>query len=171
MNYCVRGPFEVARTGNIVSRDREDKHGFWKLVDNGNEGLSHACGCYILVLRNRAWYVGMSEKQSFRQECFMAHKIVQYDTALNSVGGVPHLLLIPKLTPGGRFAAPSDNGHRDIRLLEKLLIGTAIVRNPDLLNIRDTKLLREMNVPGFLNSEQGQGRAQSVQVLRSSLGI
>jgi hypothetical protein len=113
----------------------------------------------------------MAEKQSFRQECFGAHKIVQYDAALNEVGGVPHLLLLPRLTPAGYFSSPSENGHRDIQLLEQLLIGSAIIRNPELRNIKDTKLLREMNVPGFLNSEQGQGRADAVQALRQALGV
>lgn len=171
MRYGVCGPFEVIRNGAIVSRDRNDKNDLWDRVEGKKIGLSHACGCYILILRNKAWYVGMTAKQSFRQECFQAHKIVHYDAALNEVGGVPQLLLMPKFTPTGKFASPSENGHRDIELLEQLLIGSAIIRNPDLRNIKDTKLLREMNVPGFLNSERGQGRADSVQAMRQALGI
>ena len=171
MRYAVYGPFEIPRNGKIVSREREDKDALWDEVEQCKEGLSHACGCYVLVIRNRAWYVGLAEKQSFRQECFTAHKIIQYDAALNEVQGVPNLLLLPRLTPTDNFASPSKNGHRDIRLLEKLLIGSAITRNPDLRNIKDTKLLREMNVPGILNSRQGQGRADSVQLLRRALGV
>ncbi len=171
MRYGVYGPFEVMRNGNVISRERKDKNDFWKRVENKENGLSYACGCYIMVLRNKAWYIGMAEKQSFRHECFAAHKIVQYDTALNEVCGVPYLILLAKLTPTERFASPSENGHRDIQLLEKLLTGSAIVRNPDLCNVKDTKLLREMNVPGFLNPEQGQGRADSVQALRQALGV
>lgn len=171
MRYSVYGPFEVKRNGNIVSRDRQDKKQLWDQLEAKEDGLSYACGCYVLSIRKRAWYVGLAEKQSFRKECFSVHKIAQYDAALNEVSGVPHLFFLAKRTPGGKFARPSKNGHRDIRMLEKLLIGSAISRNSDLRNVRDTKLLREMNVPGILNSEQGQGRADSVQALRLSLGI
>jgi hypothetical protein len=171
MRYSVHGPFEVPRSGNIVSRQRIDRDGFWGRVEGVEECLRGACGCYVLSIRSRAWYVGMAEKQSFRQECFSPHKIVQYDAALNEVQGIPYLLFLARLTPTGQFSSPSQNGHRDIRLLEKLLIGSALARNPDLRNVKDTMLLREMNVPGVLNSERGQARADAVQALRAALGI
>jgi len=113
----------------------------------------------------------MAEKQSFRQECFTAHKIVQYDASLNEVSGIPSIIFLARRTPSCQFSAPSERGHRDIRMLEKLLIGSAVSRNQDLRNIKDTKILREMNVPGILNSEQGQARADSVQSLKKALGI
>ncbi|MBI5968770.1 MAG: hypothetical protein HY882_13075 [Deltaproteobacteria bacterium] len=171
MRYGIYGPFEIIRNGNIVSRNRLDKKDFWSRVENKAVDLSYACGCYLLIINNKVWYVGMAEKQSFRQECFGDHKIVQYDAALNEVRGVPYLLMVAKLTPSGKYASPSENGHRDIQLLEQLLIGSAIIRNPDLRNIKNTRLLRNMNVPGFLNSEQGQGRATSVQKLRQALSL
>jgi hypothetical protein len=170
LNYVVYGEFPIVRNGALVSRRKEDKHGFWEQVEDAEAGLSDACGCYVFVIRGRAWYVGMAERQSFKQECFALHKITQYNEALGQVRGNPSLLLLPKLTPGGRFAKPTSRGHADVRLLENLLIGSALSRNPELQNVKGTKLLREMNVPGFLNPRRGQARAAIVQTFKRAIG-
>lgn len=170
MHFEIYGSFPVARKGNLVSRSREDKRTFWAAVEDAEPGLSDACGCYVFVIRNRAWYVGMAERQSFKKECFALHKITQYNEALSHVSGNPTLLLLPKLTPGGRFASPTTRGHADVRLLENLLIGSALGRNAQLQNVKGTRLLREMNVPGFLNSRQGQARANLVQSFKRAVG-
>jgi hypothetical protein len=171
LNYKIFGQFPITRIGSLVSRTREHKREFWALVEQVQCGLSGACGCYIFILRNRAWYIGLAERQSFKNECFQHHKLTQYNEALNEVGGKPSLILVPKLTPGGRFAKPTERGHADIRLLENLLIGTALGRNPNIRNVSGTKLLREMNVPGFLNPRRGQARADIVQQFKLVLGV
>ena len=170
MQYEIYGEFPIARNGSLVSRKKGDKSNFWKLVEEAEPGLSDACGCYIFVIRSRAWYVGMAEKQPFKQECFALHKITQYNEALGQVSGNPSLLLLPKLTPSDRFAKPTSRGHSDIRMLESMLIGSALSRNPDIQNAKGTKLLREMNVPGFLNPRQGQARASAVQAFKRAIG-
>jgi hypothetical protein len=170
MQFEIYGEFSVTRNGHLISRSREDKRDFWAGVEEVEPGLSEACGCYIFVIRNKAWYVGMAEKQSFKQECFALHKITQYNEALAQVSGNPTILLLPKLMPGNRFASPTSRGHADIRLLENLLIGSALGRNPYLQNVKGTRLLREMNVPGFLNSRQGQARANIVQRFKKAVG-
>lgn len=171
MQFEIYGPYDVPRNGRWVSRSRTDKRDFWNAVEEDAESLSEACGCYVFAIRGRAWYVGLAERQSFCDECFSGHKVLQYNEALQSVSGNPSLHFIAKVTPGNRFARPGANGHRDIRLLENLLIGVALRRNPELQNVRGTTLLREMNVPGVLNTRQGQGRAGTVQNLRHVLGI
>ena len=170
MQFAVCGDFPIERHRNLVSRSRDHKRIFWTAVEEKVPGLSNACGCYVFVIRNRAWYVGMAERQSFKQECFALHKITQYNEALAQVNGNPTLLLLPKLTPSGRFASPASRGHADIRLLENLLIGSALSRNANLQNVKGTRLLREMNVPGFLNSRQGQARANLVQRFKRAVG-
>lgn len=171
MEFGAYGPFEIRRNGRLVSRDKADKRAFWDGVEEGNEGLSEACGCYVFVIHGRAWYVGLAERQSFKHECFSAHKIVQYNEALQAVTGPPSLILVAKATPGNRFAKPSSRGHADIRLLENLLVGSALGRNPQLQNVKGTKLLREMRVPGVLNTGRGQARSAAVQSLKKALGI
>ena len=173
MQYYVYGPYEMAREdgGLAISRRRDDKKAFWAAVDQGEKGLPEACGCYVLVIRGVAWYVGLAAAQGFRQEIFQHHKLLLYSEALRKVGGRAQFIFIAKATPSDRFSKPSKNGHRDIRWLEQLLIGLAIVRNDGLRNIKDTKLLREMHVPGIINSNQGEGRATSVQALRRAVGV
>lgn len=171
VNYEIFGPYEVPREGDLVSREAKIRNKFWKEVDEDEEGLQDACGCYMLVIRNKAWYVGMAEKQSFKNECFQLHKIVQYDSALQKAKGIPYLIFLAKMTPSGSFASPGKNGYSDVRALEQLLIGAAIDRNPKLCNIKDTKVLRHMNVPGFLNSKKGQATSRAVQEFKRAIGV
>lgn len=171
MIYKVFGPYSMPRDGTLVSKTPADRRGFWHAVEADAGGLSDACGCYVFSIRRRAWYVGLAEKQPFRQECFSLHKLNQYNYSLQRVSGEPQLHLIAKLTPTGRFAVPAANGHRDVQFLETLLIGMALNQNEDLQNVRGTKFLREMRVPGILRTGRGEGHLNSVKSLRDVLGM
>ena len=161
MKYYPYGPIEIP----IINRrfDRHNKeaiNAFWDKFDEESNGLSSAVGCYIFSIRAskgiRPWYVGLAEKQSFRKECFAVHKLLNYNECLSSRKGTPVLTLIPKHTKTDRFAKEGKNGHKDIQFLEALLISSCLRRNPELLNIKSTKLLKEMVVPGLLNSPKGR---------------
>jgi hypothetical protein len=171
MLYRVFGPYAIPRDGVLIAKTAADRREFWSAVEAEADGLPDACGCYVFSIRRRAWYVGLAERQSFCQECFSLHKLNQYNYSLQRVSGEPQLHLIAKLTPTGRFAAPAANGHRDIEFLETLLIGMALNQNEDLQNIRGTKFLREMRVPGILRTGRGEGRLNSVRSLRDALGM
>lgn len=171
MLYKVFGPYAIPRDGVLIAKTAADRREFWSAVEAEADGLPDACGCYVFSIRRRAWYVGLAEKQTFCQECFSLHKLNQYNYSLQRVSGEPQLHLIAKLTPTGRFAAPAVNGHRDIEFLETLLIGMALNQNEDLQNIRGTKFLREMRVPGILRTGRGEGRLSSVKSLRDALGM
>jgi hypothetical protein len=84
--------------------------------------------------------------------------------------GIWLLYLIPKLTKTLKFSKPSENGHYDIEFLETMLIGIALDTNPELANIKKTKLLKEMVVPGVINTKPG-APPKSVQDLQNALGI
>lgn len=171
MNFYPYGPFEIPRNGKLVSRDKTERKAFWEEVEGIEEGLSDACGCYVFTINGKAWYVGMAEKQSFYAECFGMHKIVQYNEAMQGIKGKPQLILLAKLTPQDRFSKPSKRGHWDIRALESMLIGLAVSRNPELCNVKGTKHLREMHVPGLLNTGKGVAKATSVRAFKDALGI
>lgn len=165
MRYEIFGPFPLPRdTNGLIASDRKSKANFWDSVEERCEGLSSACGCYVFMISAGKgalpWYIGLAEKQSFRGECFQLHKKERYKDALmrrkRVRKGTPQLYLIPKLTPSDRFAKPSANGHRATRLLENLLIGVALAKNPNVTNIKGTSLLRRMEVPGFLNVKAGK---------------
>lgn len=134
---------------------------FWDRVDSGVEdGLSGAIGCYIFSIRAGKgvlpWYVGLAIKQSFRRECFTSHKLVHYSNAIAGRKGTPLLTLIPKYTPSGKLVRPTGSSHRDVEFLEAMLISNCLRRNKDLSNKKDTKFLREMVVPGLLNTPKGK---------------
>ena len=171
MHYAVFGPYRLARDGALVSRSLEDRRALWHLMEADEPGLSTACGCYVFSIRRRAWYVGMAARQPFYQECFSIHKINQYNYALQRVSGEPLLHLIAKVTATGRFASPATSGHRDIEFLEHMLIGMAIRQNEELQNVRGTRFLREMKVPGILRTKKGEGNLGPVKSLRDVLGI
>jgi hypothetical protein len=171
MIYRVFGPFPIPRDGVLIAKSAGDRREFWSSVQAEADGLPEACGCYVFSIRRRAWYVGLAQSQSFRQECFSIHKLNQYNYALQRVSGEPQLHLIAKLTPTGRFCSPATNGHRDVAFLETLLIGMALNQNEDLQNVRGTKFLREMRVPGILRTGPGEGRLNSVRSLRDALGM
>jgi hypothetical protein len=84
--------------------------------------------------------------------------------------GTPVLYFLAKHTPRGRLAKPSVNGHRSIRILEELLIGTCILRNSQLINKKATKHFRELQVPGYMNESPG-ARSREARSLAEVLGV
>lgn len=54
--------------------------------------------------------------------------------------------------------------------LETMLIGPTLERNPKLLNIKKTKLLREMKVPAVMNSPRARA-TREVRELKKALGV
>ena len=162
MQFFPFSPLRIKKTKNgLVAADKDSIGDFWDRVATELEhDLADAVGCYIFSIRAgkgvKPWYVGLAARQSFRKECFTAHKLNHYNTAIAGRKGTPMLTLIPKYTRAGRYAKPRQSGHRDIQFLETMLIGTCVRRNSCLLNVRDTKLLREMVVPGLLNNPKGR---------------
>lgn len=166
----------LAKQANgLIATDKNSLNEFWTDLDQLlDDGISSSIGCYIFSIRAGKgvlpWYVGMAEKQSFRKECFTSHKINHYNNAIAGRRGTPELTLIPKFTKGGKLVNPTGNDHRDIQQLEAMLIGNCLTRNRNLLNLRDTKLLREMIVPGLLNSPAGSPGA-SVREFKILIGV
>lgn len=175
MNFFPHTPIEVPRQKNgHVAADKESLAYFWESVDaQTDDGVSGAIGCYIFSVRSGGgilpWYIGLAEKQSFKKECFTSHKLVHYNDILVQRRGVPMLTFVTKYTPGWKLLNPTGNTHRDIRFLERILISNCLKRNPEVSNSRDTKLLREMRVPGLLNTQQGKAYA-SVKAFQLLIG-
>jgi hypothetical protein len=177
MNFKVYGPFAMPRTPRgFITTAPERKNEFWEEVEETEDGLSWACGCYIFTIYPRGggakpWYVGLASRQSFRSECFQPSKIIAYNKALESYGAAsPQLFLIAKLTASENFSQPSSNGYKDIEVLEDILIGIAYARNPELVNIHGTTFLKNTVIPGVMNTPQGYPGAAAME-LRSLLGL
>jgi len=162
MNYDIFGPFDLPRENGQIYLTKVEQADFWESIEAEFPLLSGACGCYVFGVRaakgTLPWYVGKAAFQSFGSECFTSDKIVKYNRACRGRRkGTPVLFFYAKVTPGtGRFSRPSGNGARDIALLENMLIGIALKRNSNLVNIKDTKHFTQMVVPGLLNSRKGK---------------
>ncbi|MCX4152648.1 MULTISPECIES: hypothetical protein [Paraburkholderia] len=176
MNFFPHISVKIPRNPNgLIAADKQSQANFWEYVDNEIEnGLSGAIGCYIFSIRAGKgvlpWYVGLAMKQSFRKECFTSHKLLHYNNSVAGRKGTPLLTLIPKYTPNGRLVCPTGSSHRDIEFLETMLISNCLSRNRDLCNKKDTKLLREMIVSGFLNTPKGKVTS-SVSAFRILIGV
>lgn len=161
MNYKIFGPIAIERDamGRILSAARVS---FRSDADGMCEGLADACGCYVFGIKTsgskgpRPWYVGKAEKQTFTQECFTDHKLDVYNSALADYARcIPVIFLYARVVKSGRFSNPTTNKHKDVGFLENMLIGYAIDRNQNLSDIKQTALLRNLRVPGLLNTGQG----------------
>jgi hypothetical protein len=176
MNFFPHRSIEIPRHENgLIAANKESLGVFWSRVEIEIEDLlSGGIGCYVFSIRAGKgilpWYVGLAEKQSFRKECFTAHKINHYNMAVADRKGTPLLTLIAKYTPGNKLVFPNGSEHRDIQFLETMLISTCLRRNAELFNVRDTKLLREMTVPGLVNTPPGKAHA-SVAEFRELIGL
>jgi hypothetical protein len=175
MIFFPHTAIEIPRQKNgHVAADRESLTFFWDTVNSQLEdGLAGGIGCYIFSVKSGGgslpWYVGLAEKQSFRKECFTSHKLVHYNDVLAGRRGIPMMTFVAKYTPGERLLGPTGNEHRDIRFLERMLISNCLKRNADVSNSRDTKLLREMMVPGLMNSPAGKA-STSVSDFKNLIG-
>lgn len=170
--YQVFGPFEIRKKGSLV--DRRAFAGFWENVEQQREGLPSAVGCYIFAISAGhgalPWYVGKTEKHSFKGETWTHHKLNLYNEALNPrERGIAVLYLIAKVTKSGRFAKPRKAGIGDVRVLENLLIGSCLLRNSKLLNVKQTKHPRGIVVPGYMNEQPG-ARSKPAKSLARLLG-
>lgn len=175
MKFSIHGPFDVPRINGLVDNSAASKKAFWEAVDTKVEGLSSACGCYIFVVKAKRgalpWYVGRTTKQNFRGEAFGAHQINHYNHALaNKVGVKGQLFFLSKETPTGRFAKSSGNSHSDVEFLETLMFGVGLNRNHQLRNAKNTTFLKNLVVPGVLNSPQ-RPPTNPERALKMALGL
>ncbi len=149
MDFSVYGPFEMERKSNgHIDTSKQSKKNFTSMVDASKFNLSLSTGCYVFALKSgggsKAWYVGKAEGQSFSKEIFAIHKINVFNDVLASKKGIPQIYLI------GKLCWPGKMRRRTIDFLETTLIGMALSRNPELKNIRDTKMLKEIRVPAII---------------------
>ena len=55
MKYLIYGPFKLPRDHHrIFTRDAAKKNAFWNEVDQKENGLADACGCYVKQAENKA---------------------------------------------------------------------------------------------------------------------
>ena len=105
-------------------------------------------------------YVGKT-KNSFGNEVFTSHKIVQrYGPALADTGkGTPVMFLIT--APGGTGAPPKNM----ISDMETFLVQLGVAKNPDLSNIQNTAEAK-WGIKGVIRSGQGNNTKAAKDFLK-----
>ena len=173
MFYETYGEFEVpykaGKGGKIVFKEGLNK--FWNDLDEKHRSLSIGRGCYIFAIRAskgmKPWYVGQTKK-TFRDECFQPTKLNHYNNVLsNTAKGTPVLILVARHTPKGKFSKNLNVKEADF--VEQLFITHALSKNNDLMNKKDTRFLRDLQIPGVLNSPKGKPSV-GAKLLKSLLG-
>jgi hypothetical protein len=162
--FNVHGPFKVpvyeGKAARTVTSD--EGQAFWIK----NTSLAKRRGCYVFGIRSGGGvtpiYVGKATK-SFKQEVFQPHKLTKYQQALaDYLKGTPVLFF---LAPPATKGAPNVTS---IGELEEFLIQTAVLKNPDLLNVKGTKKA-DWGIAGIIRGGVGKP-SKAAQALKSSLG-
>lgn len=152
--FTIEGPFDVpyyqGKAGRTITDDNVRE--FWE----DNEDLAEGRGCYVFGIRAGKGYtpayVGKATR-SFKQETFAHHKLTRYQQFLADYQrGTPILFFV--VAPKKRGTPNSSH----IQELEAFLIQTALIANPDLLNIKGTKA-EEWGIAGVLRGPQGKPSA------------
>jgi len=156
MKFEIFGPFEIPRDEKNGLIDDKAIKKFWKEVGD----CSKACGCYLFAVKAakgiKPWYVGVANKLTFSGEALKKEKLKMYDNVISKQRGKPLLFLIARKTNTGKFAKPPKNKVNEIEYLETILIGVALDKNKDLLNIQKTVRLKNLIVPGLINTPAGK---------------
>src|SRR5271156_4699057 len=120
------GPFEIPIVDGEVAKP--ELRGFWEAVEVEHPGLQDAVGCYVFATHTRGaarpWYVGKTERASFKKEAFQPTKLENYRRVLKArQRGICQLYLIARVTDGGKFRKSGRRRIGSISKLEELLIG------------------------------------------------
>lgn len=170
MKFEPYGPFELPRCEGEIDTSR--KREFWAIVEDADPSLPDAVGCYIFAIKAAKgytpWYVGMTQKGSFKGETWQPHKLLGYGKVIRAHKGTPMLFLLARFTPKGKFVRPSrrKGSGGSIAALEEMLIGVCLQRNKELLNKKTTKFISELHVPGFVNESSGKRSGNAKELAR-----
>jgi hypothetical protein len=173
MQFDVSGPYDLTRHGQkCLITDQSLKDLLFELKQEG-DGLDEAVGCYVFALRAgkgyTPWYVGQACRQSLVREALNTSNREKYNKVIGELKGTPTIFLIPMYTPNGKLRKPSKaaGGLNTLDFLERWLIATCIDKNPELVNNKQTKFLRNIHVVGVFSAEQGESHLSSQELCRA----
>lgn len=177
MNFEVLGPFFI-KTPTIIKADHIKDLKASIEEDAAVSALLAAPGCYVFGVKSSSkrvvpWYVGKAEKQSVFKEATNAAHLQLFNEILDDYEkGHPTLIFLPQVTNTGRPAkvAQGEQSKPAVDFLEDWLIAAALKSNPNLYNIKKTKMLNDLWVRGLFNPKPGDSSASS-QALKASLKL
>jgi hypothetical protein len=174
LNFEVFGPYYFA-TETIIKREHAKALLGEIAQGDASSVLSAAPGCYVFGVKSSGaqrvlpWYVGKAERQPVIKEATNAQHLQLYNEIFDEYkNGYPALYFLPSITPKGRPSALADAGGSKpaIDFLEDWLIATCLKTNPDLWNVKKTRMLRELYVRGIFNPSAGDLTASAASLKR-----
>ena len=170
-SFKVFGPFEIPLDPQVrVKSIRLRCPDFWDQSIMHSE-LADKRGCYIFAIRASKGftpiYVGKATR-SFKVECFSSHKIAgHYHKALvNSKRGTPVMFFVVLNSTSSELREPAKKA---VDSVEKYLIQSALIKNPELSNIKGTKP-ELWSIDGIVRSSQGSASKAS-RTFKKALGL
>ena len=177
MEYQVFGPYDLpkksAAKGRVLDLSPGALNCFWDEVDKAAAtDLQNGRGCYLFAHKAgggfKPWYVGQS-KGPFKREVFTPKNKGHYSEVYSNLGAAtPVIFLIARLTAGESLSKRTLS-LKETNFIEQKLIGLALVKNEDLVNVANTRFHKELVIPGIHNHAGALN--QSVIDLRTALGI
>ncbi len=174
MNFEVFGPYNIKR---FTPRKILTKDTLVAIRNECPEELKLSCGCYVIATRAgkgyTPWYVGKANKTSLISEAFNASNINKLNETFAHINGTPVVFFLPLLTQrGDKFARPTSTpgGRKSINFLENWLIASALQKNSNLINQKQTRFVRELHVRGLFNARQGEADDHS-NILKRALNL
>jgi len=167
MKFDIVGPFKIERYTHKSLITNDSVVALKKIIEAEEEGLSQACGCYVFGIRAgkgmTPYYAGQSLRRSIFKESMNHANITKYNVVLASTKGTPILFLLPWLTNGGKLRKPSKKQGSSpvLNFVEDWLIATALQKNPDLINNKQTRFLRKVHITGAFNAKHGEATNRS----------
>jgi len=117
MNFDVSGPFEISRFGKKKNITKESLEYLKQEMEDWEEGLSEACGCYIFSKRAGKgiipWYVGQACRLPIYKEALNPDNITKYNKVLDEKG-TPLLFVIPARTLSGKLRKGPGAGPKKL---------------------------------------------------------
>ncbi len=178
MRFEVVGPFFI-QTPRIIKVDHI-KDLEVEIAERSEEDakLLGGPGCYIFGVKTSSrrvipWYVGKAEKQSvFKEATNTAHLQIYNEILDEYEKGYPALIFLPQVTAKGKptSLAKGDGRRQAVDFVEDWLIAAALKSNPNLFNIKKTKMLSELWIRGVFNPTQGDS-SKSSQALKAALRL
>jgi len=170
MKFDIYGPFKIPRQGKTIVLNAKSRRSFWRQVGDVyyEHELPDSHGCYVFAIKAgkgyKPFYVGKADTSSFKQEVLNQWNIEKYNNVLIKRKGTPMLFLLPRITDTGLFGRISSNEKPEISALEDMLIARAIQKNKKAQNISGTKMLREIEVYGFMNCGPGKPSVEAQEL-------
>jgi len=149
--FSVYGPFNVPCYQGKAARTISDDNvkNFWKQ----HPSMAQYKGCYVFGIRaGKGFTPGYAGKatRSFKNEAFGSHKLARYQQFLADYQrGTPVIFFV---------VYPSKKGKVNVRHIEELetfLIQNGVRVNPDIMNVKGTKVAK-WGIKGVLRCGKGK---------------